>query len=364
MTTRSDNRLGPREMSTVMWAAAKSGIGRCGLGGVPACLQPLLTRMASPRSIQGFNAQDISMTLWAIATLMTEGSGDAFQLPAGLMAMGGDASHHHLSQALPRRDPVSSVAKSSSPSLASSRLSGLGALLPPRLLPNLVGASLRQLPFFGSQALSNTLWALARLRVRPGEEWLSAAMRRMLQTMSEATPQALANSAWALVVLERRPEWDDGAAAERRAERSLDAEWRRSFLTHSMHVLKFAPPATLAQIAWAATRLRLRPDALWLGALAARAATFVSSSSSSSLDGSATGGHAHSISGTVRSRSRSSSAPSSPQDASNVLWALASHVDLHRPTQGQMQSLLAACLERLQGFSPNELCSVVWSTAK
>lgn len=42
---------------------------------------------------------------------------------------------------------------------------------------------------FGAQALSNTLWALARLGCRPHSAWLDAAVGRSLQLLPGSSPQ-------------------------------------------------------------------------------------------------------------------------------------------------------------------------------
>lgn len=168
--------------------------------------------------------------------------------------------------------------------------------------------------------------------------------------MASATPQGLANAAWALVVLERRP----------------PPSWRAPFLLHATQAAEFASPGALAQLAWAAAKLHLAPGPAFLAILATRAAAFSSSSftsSSSSSDGPSSGhGSRASPHGGTEQYVRQQYA--SPQDVSNVLWALAVGARTFRPLPQTMAAIVAACMEHLQGFSPNELCSVVWSLAK
>lgn len=67
------------------------------------------------------------------------------------------------------------------PALASSAY----ALALMRYLPcsgwmnSLLAESCRQLPAFGAQELSNLLWAVAVLRVRPGNEWLQEVVHQV-----------------------------------------------------------------------------------------------------------------------------------------------------------------------------------------
>ena len=120
-----------------------------------------------------------------------------------------------------------------------------------------------QMSSFGAQALSNVLWALAKLGRRPADTWLSTALARMEAIMHTCTPQvstalqadcsarrptvchltliktaagrgfrlqsavqAMCNVAWSLVVMEHSP----------------SASWRRAFLYHSRLALEFATP--------------------------------------------------------------------------------------------------------------------------
>lgn len=51
-----------------------------------------------------------------------------------------------------------------------------------------------------SQDLSNTIWALATLRIKPHSAWMSGYLSAGAATLSDATPQELTNSMWGLQV--------------------------------------------------------------------------------------------------------------------------------------------------------------------
>uniref|UniRef100_A0A383WIE2 FAST kinase leucine-rich domain-containing protein n=1 Tax=Tetradesmus obliquus TaxID=3088 RepID=A0A383WIE2_TETOB len=62
------------------------------------------------------------------------------------------------------------------------------------------------------QAISNTLWACAKLRLNPGDAALDSLLQAMGQPamLQEAAPQALANTLWAASELQRRCSWQPG----------------------------------------------------------------------------------------------------------------------------------------------------------
>lgn len=55
------------------------------------------------------------------------------------------------------------------------------------------------------QAVSNSLWAYAKLGYNPGREVLDAAVHRALHSLPQYTPQEVANTLWALATLEHHP---------------------------------------------------------------------------------------------------------------------------------------------------------------
>lgn len=61
--------------------------------------------------------------------------------------------------------------------------------LPSGLLETAMAVAEVQMSTFGAQALSNALWALAKLGRRPADTWLSTALARMEVIMHSCTPQ-------------------------------------------------------------------------------------------------------------------------------------------------------------------------------
>ena len=166
-------RLGPREISTVIWAAAKAGARPPAPSAPPsACwLPPLLARASQlqPR----LNPQDISMLLWALATLSEAGpSGGARNRREGGMSgwqqggagntgswqpggtgctgswqQGGTSSTVLESAAQSGSDRANFSSTASGPSSTSFLLRGL----PPSLLRGLLASAAAKMDMFGPQ---------------------------------------------------------------------------------------------------------------------------------------------------------------------------------------------------------------------
>ncbi|KAG2489773.1 hypothetical protein HYH03_011724 [Edaphochlamys debaryana] len=214
---------------------------------------------AAPR----FSPQDLSMALWATATL------DGLRSGAGGGGGGAGPSGAPRGGALP---------------------------VPRGLLAGAMAAAGPQLHLFSPQAMSNTLWALARLRYRPPPAWLHAACSASGMQLHTYGPQALANTAAAFAQLEYEPPapwraaflaatlrlWREAARAapamplEAAGQHGEDAEeeegsWRvgREQGAGRPGGLK---PQTLALCLWAAARLGMQPGCTWTEAAAAAAA--------------------------------------------------------------------------------------------
>ena len=169
-------QLGPREVSTVVWAAAKAGIPLLRSRGSGAMSPPSSSSSSSsswlPRLMsrasqlsKRLNPQDMSMLLWALATL-SESSSEPVSSP------------HFTTQATKARD-AAPYPEPNLPSFPSPSGRGNSLHLPPGFLDRMLGASAARMDQFGAQALSNTLWALAKLGCRPEDAWLDLAMMRM-----------------------------------------------------------------------------------------------------------------------------------------------------------------------------------------
>jgi hypothetical protein len=221
------------------------------------------------------------------------------QLPPGFLTRVLNASYAHLT----------ATSGSSTTSAASSSQA-------PGHQPLVTRSGHMPLMPWSAQALSNTVWALARLRVRPSNAWLSAFFSVSLLQLPHAMPQALANTAWALAVMEARP----------------PAAWTAAFFTATAAAAPHSPPASLSQALWGAARLKLRPPPGWVPTLLAAASPRLPQFS--------------------------------PLDLANTLWGVASLGA--RPDPSVLSALLDALVSRVRGgaqVAPTELAAVLWALA-
>jgi hypothetical protein len=201
--------LGPAELSTSLWAASK-------LAQPPPApqLRQLLAQLSAPHVLVAANAQDISMALYAAASL----------------AMQVDEQQ----------------------------------------LDTLLAAAARQLHAAAPQAVANTLWAVAMLQHRPGEDWLlrvdahcctcmqssasSSWQQRQQQQQQQQqgsfTPLGLHQVLWAMAKLQWRP-----------TQALQDAFWSAS-LGQLQHMTPHGTSGTL----WAVASLALQPPQAWTAA--------------------------------------------------------------------------------------------------
>jgi hypothetical protein len=63
----------------------------------------------------------------------------------------------------------------------------------------------RRLPHCSPQDLSNSLWALAKLRVQPPQDWLQDWVAASAGMLGQFSGQAIGNAVWGLVKLGHRP---------------------------------------------------------------------------------------------------------------------------------------------------------------
>lgn len=111
-------------------------------------------------------------------------------------------------------------------------------------LDALLRSAAAQLPAFGTQAASNTLYALALLDYPPDEGWLCGCLDQLQPKLMQAEPQHLSNSAWALARLGFHP-GDD---------------WLRSCGLAAALKLPLFSGQQLAVFAWALATLGAAPD--------------------------------------------------------------------------------------------------------
>lgn len=219
------SQMGPRELATSIWSAAKvlgesspSFASPSSLPSPTSWLEPLLGRML--QVIPRFNPQDISMCLWSLAT---------------------------LTQASITGEREGNTSK---------------------VIDALIRASCDKMDAFGAQSISNTLWALSKLGKKPPGAWMRTAESRLVAVMHDLTPQALANTSWSFVLLEHSP----------------SSSWQSSFLKNTRMALfdpSFSPSSSLvgpsAVIAWSISRLGMNVDNAWFDALAASVNSCLSS---------------------------------------------------------------------------------------
>jgi hypothetical protein len=84
-----------------------------------------------------------------------------------------------------------------------------GSVLDQQRLHSMVGELMLQLQQrlaeCSPQDLSNSLWALAKLRVQPPKDWLQDWVAASADRLDSFSGQAVANAVWALVKLSHRP---------------------------------------------------------------------------------------------------------------------------------------------------------------
>ncbi|KAG1678648.1 hypothetical protein FOA52_012655 [Chlamydomonas sp. UWO 241] len=201
--------------------------------------------------------------------------------------------------------------------------------------------------------LSQSLWALARLSVHPGDAWLSAARARAAATARHHNAQDLATCLWALTVLRCAP----------------GAEWARDMLAPlltSNTAAARVTPRDAAQMLWALGATSTRVDARALHVLVSQLVGGSSGSSGSSgsgggsSSGNSSGGSgggggssgATSKRGSAGTGGGGGGAHPGPQDVANALWALATL--RFQPVPALRAQLLAAAHAALEDGAPTQ----------
>lgn len=109
------------------------------------------------------------------------------------------------------------------------------------------------------QVLSNTLWALASLRLRAPPEWLDELLEASAPRLNAFGSQALANAVWAL--------------AKINARLRLPPAWLAAFFAASRATMSQAQPQHLANMIYGLARLGAAPPRPWLDEFFAVSAT-------------------------------------------------------------------------------------------
>jgi hypothetical protein len=131
---------------------------------------------------------------------------------------------------------------------------------------------------FGSQALSNTLWALARIEaVRPGRAMAARLARGKVSTAGQrARPAGRRHPGRCLqlcslnVLRRRRSRPPPSASRPPRPPQLPPREWLATFLLATLAKLPTFSPQALANTLWALARMRATPRAAWLDAVIER----------------------------------------------------------------------------------------------
>ncbi|KXZ53393.1 hypothetical protein GPECTOR_7g1289 [Gonium pectorale] len=162
-------------------------------------------------------------------------------------------------------------------SMALWALATMGLAPPPAWLSRLTaGLPPDSLAGWGAQALANSAWALAKLGFRPRAEWLAGLVGASRQHIKACQTQELVNLLWALAVQGHRPPaaWlDEALAALHERAPGLNAQ---RLVARALAVRReMGPqlpgfgPRELSTLLYGMALLRLRPDGRWLDQLLA-----------------------------------------------------------------------------------------------
>jgi hypothetical protein len=235
----------------------------------------------------------------------------------------------------------------------------------------------------GPQAFANTLWALATLRVHPGDDWLDAFFEASLPLLGKFDARELANTLWALAALRRRGGGRSSSGPSlSRARSPLFRAWIGAALRAFSARMAAAGPQAMSNALWALASLGVRPPRLWMSAFRYYSGGFGVEAPRDEADGGRRSASAY---------SSSSSSHYTPQGLANMLWAHAVLSPAGAPARGPQgggaeeaeeedaaaagvqdarearawlarmeASLLAAPPGTLQRFAPQALACALW----
>ncbi|KAI8475363.1 MAG: hypothetical protein J3K34DRAFT_464874 [Monoraphidium minutum] len=178
----------PQELSNTLWAAATMGLP------LPEeQARQLVAALVERR--QEAKPQDVSNTLWAAARMgLPLPEEQARQLVAALAAKARQAAPQNVSNAL-----WAAAKRKAEPAAAAVREGSVTAV-EAALMQLLVAVSREHVARYNAQDVSNSLWALSELRLRP--PWPTALLSEAaLQRAPAMAPQHLSNTALALARL-------------------------------------------------------------------------------------------------------------------------------------------------------------------
>ncbi|GIL42408.1 hypothetical protein Vafri_389 [Volvox africanus] len=114
----------------------------------------------------------------------------------------------------------------------------------PQLLPVIERYSLPRLAAFPEQELSNLVWAMARLQYSPGQEWVRHLYDAIARLLPELRPQALSTVLYGLAQMGQRPEaeWLDAILPYVRARLRWFPPQSLALTIHALAVMGCRPP--------------------------------------------------------------------------------------------------------------------------
>ncbi|KXZ49467.1 hypothetical protein GPECTOR_21g693 [Gonium pectorale] len=260
---------------------ARGSIGTVALRGrAAAALRTLLASV--PEGAAGLDPQNVSNLLYTLARLSERAPdvlapvrGGTNAAAAALDAGGAKGpSHPAGSEAVRVEELALVVLRESSWKLAqfgsqalSNSLYALAVLgiSPPRAwMASWLSAAASQLPLADPQHIANMLWALAKVEYHPGEDWVLAALRAAALKMPAFTTQGICNALWALAKLGYVPD----SPVRARALLPLLTGLRLAALLNRLEQLAELgelEAAALATALQSMARMGLRPDGLVAG---------------------------------------------------------------------------------------------------
>ncbi|CAG9461702.1 unnamed protein product [Pedinophyceae sp. YPF-701] len=168
-------QLSSRELSNIVWSCAKA---RETLGATPVDVLESLTRQIEERA-RDTDAQAAANVVWSLGRLNhapPAGRWRTFQ--ATVAANARDMNEQELSNALHGIATLSAQAETDRGCVAT-----------------IVAEALRKLDEFSPQGLANTIWALGKLQMHPGDAFLGRVAQALGEQAAAFTTQALANMA-------------------------------------------------------------------------------------------------------------------------------------------------------------------------
>ncbi|CAL5220538.1 g2573 [Coccomyxa viridis] len=288
---------------------------------------------ACQRLVPRFEAQAVSNTLWAFATLGYHPSGDLL-----------DRLGHH----------AAGIIRTFRPQATSNALWAFAKLAYVPCEPFLAAAALQlltDLPRCVPQDISNATWAFATLRHHPGNTLMDACAQTAARTMPHFKPQEIANTLWAFATLGHDPGVIllDAAACQ-----MVD------------NIVHFRPQA-ISNSLWSYSKLGYNPGHRVLDIAARRAAVMLHQYTSqeiantlwafATLEQNPGSGMLDAAAMQMSRRIEQFS----PQDTTNSVWCFARL--FHYPGAELLQAISLYCLRHWHRFKPQELANMIWSLA-